>query len=84
MAALVRKDCVSLLPACTQFETSESVTRYLSEKYHRAVQFVQIVRVTRLAILGRIPGATLRLPLTEMAKKNRDRLEAALAELPRA
>ena len=39
---------------------------------------------TALAILGRIPSATLRLPLTEMAKKNRDRLEAALAELPRA
>jgi 4-hydroxy-tetrahydrodipicolinate synthase len=39
---------------------------------------------TALAILGRIPIATLRLPLTEMAKKNRDRLEAAIAELPRA
>ncbi len=39
---------------------------------------------TALAILGRIPTATLRLPLTAMAKKNRDRLEAALAELPRA
>jgi 4-hydroxy-tetrahydrodipicolinate synthase len=39
---------------------------------------------TALAILGRIPNATLRLPLTEMAKKNRDLLEAALAELPRA
>jgi 4-hydroxy-tetrahydrodipicolinate synthase len=39
---------------------------------------------TALAILGRIPTAVLRLPLTEMAKKNRDRLEAALAELPRA
>lgn len=39
---------------------------------------------TALAILGRIPNAVLRLPLTEMAKKNRDRLEAALAELPRA
>jgi 4-hydroxy-tetrahydrodipicolinate synthase len=39
---------------------------------------------TALAILGRIPNAVLRLPLTEMAKKNRDRLEAAIAELPRA
>lgn len=39
---------------------------------------------TALAILGRIPNAILRLPLTEMAKKNRDRLEAAIAELPRA
>jgi 4-hydroxy-tetrahydrodipicolinate synthase len=38
---------------------------------------------TALAILGRIPNANLRLPLTEMAKKNRDRLEAAIAELPR-
>jgi 4-hydroxy-tetrahydrodipicolinate synthase len=39
---------------------------------------------TALAILGRIPNAILRLPLTEMAKKNRDRLEAAIAELTRA
>jgi len=38
---------------------------------------------TALAILGRIPNSVLRLPLTEMAKKNRDRLEAAIAELPR-
>jgi 4-hydroxy-tetrahydrodipicolinate synthase len=39
---------------------------------------------TALAILGRIPTATLRLPLTEISKANRERLEAALAELPRA
>ena len=39
---------------------------------------------TALAILGRIPCASLRLPLTEISKANRDRLEAALAELPRA
>ena len=39
---------------------------------------------TALAILGRIPNATLRLPLTEISKANRDRLEAVLAELPRA
>jgi 4-hydroxy-tetrahydrodipicolinate synthase len=39
---------------------------------------------TALAILGRIPNATLRLPLTEISKPNRDRLEAVLAELPRA
>jgi 4-hydroxy-tetrahydrodipicolinate synthase len=39
---------------------------------------------TALAILGRIPNATLRLPLTEISKANRDRLEAALSELPRA
>ena len=39
---------------------------------------------TALAILGRIPNAVLRLPLTEISKTNRDRLEAALAELPRA
>jgi len=38
---------------------------------------------TALAILGRIPSAALRLPLTEISKANRDRLEAALAELPR-
>ncbi|HTO68707.1 MAG TPA: 4-hydroxy-tetrahydrodipicolinate synthase [Myxococcota bacterium] len=39
---------------------------------------------TALAILGRIPNPTLRLPLTEISKANRERLEAALAELPRA
>jgi 4-hydroxy-tetrahydrodipicolinate synthase len=39
---------------------------------------------TALAILGRIPSAALRLPLTEISKKNRDRLESVLAELPRA
>jgi 4-hydroxy-tetrahydrodipicolinate synthase len=39
---------------------------------------------TALAILGRIPNALLRLPLTELSKKNRDRLESVLAELPRA
>ena len=39
---------------------------------------------TALAILGRIPNATLRLPLTELSKANRERLEAVLAELPRA
>jgi 4-hydroxy-tetrahydrodipicolinate synthase len=36
---------------------------------------------TALAIRGRIPEPTLRLPLTTMQKSNRDRLEAALAEL---
>ena len=39
---------------------------------------------TARAILGRIPNAVLRLPLTEISKTNRDRLEAVLAELPRA
>jgi 4-hydroxy-tetrahydrodipicolinate synthase len=39
---------------------------------------------TALAILGRIPCPKLRLPLTEISKTHRDRLEAALAELPRA
>jgi 4-hydroxy-tetrahydrodipicolinate synthase len=39
---------------------------------------------TALALLGRIPTATLRLPLTEISKANRDRLEAVLAELPRS
>ncbi len=38
---------------------------------------------TALALIGRIPNATLRLPLTEISKKNRDRLESVLAELPR-
>ncbi len=36
---------------------------------------------TALAIRGRIPEPTLRLPLTEMSKPHRDRLEAVLAEL---
>jgi 4-hydroxy-tetrahydrodipicolinate synthase len=39
---------------------------------------------TALHILGRIPEATLRLPLVELQKSNRDRLESALAGLPRA
>jgi 4-hydroxy-tetrahydrodipicolinate synthase len=39
---------------------------------------------TALAILGRIPSPTLRLPLVEISKANRERLEAVLAELPRA
>ncbi len=39
---------------------------------------------TALAVLGRIPNPTLRLPLTEMQKANRDQLEAALAGLCRA
>jgi 4-hydroxy-tetrahydrodipicolinate synthase len=34
---------------------------------------------TALQITGRIPCAHLRLPLTEMAKANRDALEKALA-----
>ena len=38
---------------------------------------------TALAILGRIPCPALRLPLTEISKANRERLEAVLAELPR-
>ncbi|MBW2280446.1 MAG: 4-hydroxy-tetrahydrodipicolinate synthase [Deltaproteobacteria bacterium] len=36
---------------------------------------------TALAASGRIPNATLRLPLTEMQKANRDRLESTLASL---
>jgi 4-hydroxy-tetrahydrodipicolinate synthase len=39
---------------------------------------------TALHLLGRIPDATLRLPLTPMQKENRDRLEAALSGLTRA
>ena len=41
----------------------------------------QIPVKTALFILGRIPDPTLRLPLTTLQKSNRDRLEAALAEL---
>jgi 4-hydroxy-tetrahydrodipicolinate synthase len=36
---------------------------------------------TAVAMLGRTPQPTLRLPLTPMQKANRDRLEATLAEL---
>jgi 4-hydroxy-tetrahydrodipicolinate synthase len=36
---------------------------------------------TALHLLGRIPQPTLRLPLTEMQKSNRDRLESVLAGL---
>jgi 4-hydroxy-tetrahydrodipicolinate synthase len=39
---------------------------------------------TALALLGRIPGATLRLPLTEMSKRAREQLESALGSLGRA
>ena len=39
---------------------------------------------TALQIQGRIPDATLRLPLTEMQKGKRDQLEAALTSLDRA
>ena len=34
-----------------------------------------------LCMMGRIPSATLRLPLTELQKGNRDRLESVLANL---
>jgi 4-hydroxy-tetrahydrodipicolinate synthase len=34
-----------------------------------------------LYLMGRIPTATLRLPLTELQKGNRDRLESVLANL---
>jgi 4-hydroxy-tetrahydrodipicolinate synthase len=37
-----------------------------------------------LHLLGRIPEPTLRLPLTPMEKRNRDRLEAALEGIERA
>jgi predicted TIM-barrel fold metal-dependent hydrolase len=36
------------------YETPEALTRYLPERYRRAVQFVQVGRATRIAILGRI------------------------------
>jgi len=36
------------------YETPEALTRYLPERYRRAVQFVQVGRATRIAIRGRI------------------------------
>jgi predicted TIM-barrel fold metal-dependent hydrolase len=36
------------------YEMPEAVTRYLPERYRKAVQFVQVGRRTRIAILGRI------------------------------
>ncbi len=36
------------------YETPEALTRHLPEKFHRAVQFVQVGRATRIAILGKI------------------------------
>jgi 4-hydroxy-tetrahydrodipicolinate synthase len=39
---------------------------------------------TALYLIGRIPDATLRLPLTPMEKTNRDRLESALEGIERA
>src|ERR1700756_4696094 len=36
------------------YETPEALTRYLPEQYKRDVQFVQVGRHTRIAILGKI------------------------------
>jgi predicted TIM-barrel fold metal-dependent hydrolase len=36
------------------YETPDALTRYLPEKYRRAVQFVQVGRATRIAILNKI------------------------------
>ena len=36
------------------YETPEALTRYLPENYRRDVQFVQVGRRTRIAILGKI------------------------------
>ncbi|MEX5636462.1 amidohydrolase family protein [Parafrankia sp. FMc2] len=36
------------------YETPEALTRYLPEKYRRSVQFVQVGKRTRIAILGKI------------------------------
>lgn len=36
------------------YETPEALTRYLPERYRRAVQFVQVGKATRIAILGKI------------------------------
>jgi predicted TIM-barrel fold metal-dependent hydrolase len=36
------------------YETPDALTRYLPEKFKRSVQFVQVGRATRIAILGRI------------------------------
>ena len=36
------------------YETSEALTKYLPERYPKAVQFVQIGRRTRIAIMGQI------------------------------
>ncbi|WP_261558977.1 amidohydrolase family protein [Frankia tisae] len=36
------------------YETPDALTRYLPERYRRAVQFVQVGRATRIAIRGRI------------------------------
>ncbi|MCW2652815.1 MAG: putative amidohydrolase [Mycobacterium sp.] len=36
------------------YETPEALTKHLPDRYHRAVQFVQVGRRTRIAIMGRI------------------------------
>ncbi|WP_330255158.1 amidohydrolase [Nocardia sp. NBC_00565] len=36
------------------YETPDALTRYLPEKYHKAVQFVKIGNATKIAILGKI------------------------------
>src|SRR6201998_3762371 len=36
------------------YETPEALTKYLPERYRKAVQFVQVGRRTRIAIMGQI------------------------------
>ncbi|OBK68575.1 amidohydrolase [Mycobacterium colombiense] len=36
------------------YETPDSLTKYLPEQYHKAVQFVSVGKKTRIAILGKI------------------------------
>src|SRR5580704_8947957 len=36
------------------YETAEALTKFLPERFHKAVQFVQVGRRTRIAILSRI------------------------------
>jgi hypothetical protein len=36
------------------YETSESLTKYLPEKYSRAVQFAQIGKKTRIVVNGKV------------------------------
>ncbi|MGO8937813.1 MAG: amidohydrolase, partial [Mycobacterium sp.] len=36
------------------YETPEALTKYLPERYRKAVQFVQVGKRTRIAIMGQI------------------------------
>ena len=99
MLAIGARGAISTISNVVPGATAELTRAYAAGNYARAralhyellplaqalfIESNPIPVKTALAILGRIPSAALRLPLTEISKANRERLEAVLAELPRA